>query len=97
MGFTKVVDFPTSIVNNNVDKSISIYPNPVSNQLMISFSKDVKVNSMKAIDISGRIVLAQELNQQDFIQINTKEFSKGKYFLIFESEQGEISKSFIKN
>ena len=71
---------------NELIERISIYPNPASDYILINYG-EVKVSSIKIIDITGRNVLTNSLkNQINKIYLNGLE--SGTYFLKFNSING---------
>ena len=71
---------------NELIERISIYPNPASDYILINYG-EVKVSSIKIIDITGRNVLTNSLkNQINKIYLNGLE--SGTYFVKFNSING---------
>ena len=79
---------PTS---NNV--TISVYPNPFSNQITISSANDADINgkTVKLYDVTGRLFITQKITSQK-TPINVSNLPPGMYFLRVES--GNTSKVF---
>lgn len=76
------------------NKTISIYPNPVKNNLQLSVSdKNLLDNSYQIIDINGRIISEGDI-KNDVNEINVSNLSKGMYFLKIKNLN--ITKKFIK-
>jgi hypothetical protein len=73
--------------------SISIYPNPVEDTLLIENISNIDITSVKIYDILGRLVL-QEYNQFD--QINVSNLDSGVLFVHIETNHGTITKKVIK-
>lgn len=75
------------------DKSILIYPNPVSDLLNIELPVNENFNLI-IIDVLGKIVYSQDkiINLQ---AINTSDFNKGTYILQFYHKEAVISKRLI--
>ena len=63
---------------------ISVYPNPVSDQLQIRISNWNGVASFQLLDVQGRLLLSKNVTNQD--QIDLSQFSNGLYVykLIFD-------------
>jgi uncharacterized delta-60 repeat protein len=83
-----------TLSNNEFDlnKQISLYPNPVKNQLNIDFQNNqINIDTYKIFDINGRIILNGNLSN-GLNQINVENISKGMYIL----NAGSINKKFIK-
>ena len=62
------------------DKEIRIYPNPVTEKLVIEMS-DMKFTKVTLVNALGEIVFAQEINSGK-TEIDMRDFPKGVYFLI---------------
>jgi PKD repeat protein len=75
----EVQDCATNIISNNVP-SISVYPNPVSDLLQISGISNVGyIMQIQLIDISGRIIYEDQINQD--AQIDIAPLPSGVYLL----------------
>ncbi len=77
--------------SNNV--TISVYPNPFSNQITISSANDADINgkTVKLYDVTGRLFITQKITSQK-TPINVSNLHPGMYFLRVES--GNTSKVF---
>ena len=84
-GFQQVLDIGTGIKMNEINWNISVYPNPVQNELNIRFDlKDSKDFLLEIQDATGRIIIKEPLsnvNPGDLVIINTSDFVSGVYFL----------------
>lgn len=86
-----------NIVENQLDK-ILIYPNPVYDNLNIEFIGNISdAKTIEIMDISGRIVAKQSVNNVPNIRINTSQLQAGSYFVLIRSSQGVVRKQFIKS
>ena len=75
------------------ETSISIYPNPVSNQL--SIVSDMKIESVEVLDLMGRTVLSS--SQKVAPMVNVSSLQSGVYMIKLSNKQGESqTKKFIK-
>lgn len=79
--------------------TVSIYPNPTSNELNVNFemnrSSDVEIRVM---DMTGKLVMINNLNSQEGqnkVQIATTELPLGMYFLTMIAENQIVTKRFI--
>ncbi|MFW6275932.1 MAG: T9SS type A sorting domain-containing protein [bacterium] len=72
---------------------VNIYPNPVSDQLSITFPEiPEKEISIKLVDITGRVAYTSTLRDKREFTIDLRDFSKGLYILNFFDEKGEVLK-----
>jgi hypothetical protein len=91
---TGIPDDPT--VKNEPLGDISIYPNPVGDQLNVSF-KDMNQNNViiTLFDLNGKILLNEIAeNTTSIKQLNMTYVAKGNYVIRFASKDGKYLKSF---
>ena len=88
----------SKIINNPIEQfSISIYPNPVINQLNITYTTSDNETELVVLDITGKVVKSFQLlntKEQNNITVNTSDLGKGIYFLR-ASNLGTLK--FVKN
>jgi uncharacterized delta-60 repeat protein len=68
-----------------------IYPNPVQNVLHLQSNNFTSIKAVKIYDLQGKVVL-QETNDT----LNVSNLSKGLYIVKISTEEGEVTKKFIK-
>lgn len=90
------INGPTGIINNTTADShdISIYPNPVSDNLQISLTttKQEKLH-IEISDLTGRIILSKEcitIPNKNTFSFSTTSISQGTYFVTIYSEQRRL-------
>lgn len=81
-----------SIDENTINNNITIYPNPVKDQLKIT-TENEKINSIKIMDVAGKMI--KEFTQNITI-INVANLPKGLYLVQIQTEKGIGVKRFIK-
>ncbi|MCH2230241.1 MAG: T9SS type A sorting domain-containing protein [Crocinitomicaceae bacterium] len=69
----------TSSILELISENITIFPNPANNQVEIKLN-DYKAKSIKIRDLSGRIVLSSN-SEQDVQTFNLTNFENGTYFV----------------
>lgn len=84
-------------LNNNLESKFSVFPNPVSNIVNISNTKNILINSVEIVDINGRTVKTAKFNGASDAQINISDLSAGVYLMNLSSDQGKTTKKIIKN
>lgn len=83
---------PIILANENSIANVSIYPNPVSNNLVISSPKLIKY---KFFDILGRI-LKEEQNYKTQFNIDVSTLDDGEYLLLLQGiNQKEYSRKIV--
>ena len=92
-----IVDNPTLGVSS-FDKvsKLQIYPNPASDQVTISLPTS-NSGKVSIYDISGKLILQKTVLDQNEININTANWTKGIYNVIFENKTlKKVSKLIIR-
>lgn len=85
--------FPTLGLGDSVEiKKLSLYPNPVSDQLYIS-SEDQKVENVAVYNLSGTLV-KNVSNEVDSIDVSN--LATGSYLIRVATDQGITTKKIIK-
>lgn len=99
------VDFDGSYEYSSIEtvrikeiNEISVYPNPVQNELTISLQEEAGQNlSINIFDISGRVVLDKVLSVgTNTFKIDLNELQKGNYLIRVEGNSIQYSKRFVK-
>ena len=82
----------TGIDNHASDSGISIYPNPVKEELKIK-SEKLKIKNVEIVNLSGKV-----LNSQSFTgkSVNVSALPQGVYFVKLETDNGIVIQKFIK-
>ncbi|WP_449397970.1 choice-of-anchor J domain-containing protein [Chryseobacterium wanjuense] len=88
------VDRPTTtLATNDVlfnSKSISVYPNPVTDYLTIK--SDEKINNVEVFDVSGRKVNAD----LDGNKVDLRGLNSGTYILTVNTAKGKVTEKIVK-
>jgi hypothetical protein len=91
--------FTNAVLNNDIftkNKNVSVYPNPVKDNLNINikdFSGDI---SVKIIDINGREVFNKDINNFNISNaVDLSSFSSGMYVLKLQGEDLNYSEKII--
>lgn len=73
-----------SLVNGNL---FNLQPNPANEQTQVFFNSDIKDATLKMMDMNGRVVFQQVINQNS-ININTQSLAVGIYTIQLETANG---------
>lgn len=76
---------------NKTSNGISIYPNPVEDQVTINFEKKSTTRVITLTDIQGRTFLVQKFQDQKTVILNTKELINGFYLIKITESDGHFS------
>jgi hypothetical protein len=83
-------------VSENVERSISIYPNPLTGDVLNVVSPSV-IRSIRIFDNAGRVVFANGTILDRMTRIQTSMLAKGAYTVEVVSENGNVNRqNFIK-
>ena len=80
-------------VNDSIAKLISVYPNPTTEQISISFPASIEIKNVVLFDVLGNNTGVIYRNGS----IDTAALSKGIYILSIETSEGSLNKKIIKN
>jgi hypothetical protein len=71
--------------SKDIEKQISIFPNPTDDMLNIKFSDNVFLKSVSIIDVYGRLIDKKEVNMKNNRYLySMKEYISGCYFVRLE-------------
>ena len=90
----KIIQDPGLSIEENSAFDFLVFPNPSSNNFMVSATENIK--SFRVIDMLGKtIIQAKNMNASEF-EIFTTSFSPGVYVLELTGEQGTAQTRLIK-
>jgi hypothetical protein len=78
-------------------KSITLFPNPVSNNLTILYKNNFEKASMKIISITGQVVKEHDAISGDTISLDVSDLSKGIYIIQILDNNSILTSKFIKD
>lgn len=96
---TITVNMVTGINDIQVENTGKIYPNPARDFIIYQTSRKSPVQEIRILDMTSRLVeiLQKPFVLDDQVRIDVSSLSRGIYFIIVKSENGIISKKFIKS
>lgn len=80
--------------NTAIENQVILYPNPVTNQLVIDLAQ-YKVNNIIIYDYMGKQIKNHCTNTSDIV-IDVSDLAKGMYLISINTDKGNITKKFIK-
>ena len=85
------------VENVNNESLVHIYPNPTNGNLNIEFSSaKITYTNIILYDITGHVLETINVNEKQ-VSIDTKNYSKGLYFIELSNENNKITKKIIIN
>lgn len=100
-GFQQPFDVGVGIRKDEVNWDISVYPNPVGDELSIRFDIDKPGDFLLEIqDVTGRLISQEQhkqINPGDILLLNTSTYSTGIYFLkVFTPDRQQVQVTSIR-
>ena len=82
-------------IENWLEKSVSLYPNPAREYIDIRVDGDLNVTMMEVYDVYGKLI--NTVNDIDNpTRINVNGLADGMYFVRVTTEKGAVTKTFVK-
>jgi subtilisin-like proprotein convertase family protein len=75
------------IDKNNIDKNVSIFPNPTNNILNISFGDIQFIEQVVLTDLQGKIIIQKNNLTSNNLQLDLSNYSNGLYLLQVQSKE----------
>jgi hypothetical protein len=83
--------------DNELNNAISIYPNPANEQVTISNSSNIALETAMIYDLNGKLVSQINLqNMQSEKMIDVSAYATGVYMVYITGEQSSVVKRLIK-
>jgi hypothetical protein len=99
--FAEVVNVTIGLEENDLSKSLSVYPNPTNNSTKVSFNAPGNQSAViRILELSGKEVIRVEENQlngQYNGELNLAKLSRGVYMLEISSGDLKATRRLIKN
>jgi len=95
--FDFIINGTTGAEENLIPQSLAIHPNPVSDELQISwFTQSSIEGTVQVIDHTGKLITQTKLISREGFSLNTSDLIAGMYYLRIISEAGEQHRKFVK-
>ena len=75
---------------------LKVYPNPASQNLFIDIPDNLEIVSSRLFRANGKLVMQDLQFNQDTPSINLNSLQKGMYFLVLDTNDGIVTRKFIK-
>ncbi len=86
-----VVISPVNSIVENLVESINIYPNPVSDELILNKLDHIKL--LRVISTDGKLLASLPLNGIRLVRLDVSDFANGLYYVL--NENGELKGRFV--
>ena len=86
-------------ISNWLENSVTLFPNPTHEYVDIRIDGDVNVTAMEVYDVYGKLISVVETGRAPSLQtrINLSGLANGMYFVRVTTEEGTVTKTFVKN
>jgi len=85
--------FVVSIPNEELEKTISIAPNPANSLLTIKSGKNTPIIGIEIVDVSGKQLFREKYaHQSKKIEVNISKIPNGIYYVKIETTEGVVTK-----
>ena len=88
------VTIPSSL--NDLSDKVSIYPNPVAENLNIAVPSDLASATILITNASGQMVMERKLNHEELIEINVSSLPAGAYMVKIADSKNQARLNFSK-
>ena len=99
-GWSESISVTTTGINNYLSNSITLYPNPANDVVNVQCTmNNVQVKGVEVIDVYGKVVrTVVGANNYSPMQtrINVSDLAAGMYFVRVTTEEGAVTKTFVK-
>lgn len=75
------VEIETGIIENKIDRNLSIYPNPANELIFIKNGNKASIENIRLLNILGQEVFEKSVNENEIIELNVNTIVEGIYFL----------------
>ncbi|MGI5822054.1 MAG: T9SS type A sorting domain-containing protein [Bacteroidales bacterium] len=90
------VDFEVGINENELSQYVTLYPNPTQSFIDLKLNRDyLGATECYIYDMYGKLMRALSV-EEEITSIDVSDFAAGVYFVRLTTEQGQVSKRFVK-
>jgi plastocyanin len=84
------------IQDNNGGK---VFPNPATDFIIYQTGRNSSINEIRILDMYGKavIILQEPVFSNEQVRIDIENLNKGIYFILVKSDDGTVSKKFLKS
>lgn len=90
----KTANQSTEIETIKLDDMVTIYPNPVAEQLNVKF--EASFNKFQLINMNGAVITEKEICNENKLSIDISSVKSGFYFIYLSGNKGNVMKKIIK-
>ena len=93
--WSPAINVTTTGIENWLENSVALYPNPAKEYVDIRVNGDLNVTMMEVYDVYGKLINTVNVVENP-TRINVSNLSNGMYFVRVTTEAGMVTKTFVK-
>ena len=93
--WSPAITVTTTGIENWLDNSVTLYPNPAKEYVDIRVNGDLNVTMMEVYDVYGKLINTMNVVENP-TRINVSGLANGMYFVRVTTEAGMVTKTFVK-
>ena len=79
------------------EDDLSVFPNPGTHQLTVTTNSTYLMDHLQITDLSGRVVLEKNIQQENTVRIEAEALQKGVYTIVIHlNNKKTVTKKWIK-
>ncbi len=95
LSFSNVAPVMATSVEEIGEALLTIYPNPSKGIINVSFGNNIVTGKLSFVDITGRQLLMNMLQNTVQFQLDASSFAAGFYYVVLETETGIVRKNIV--
>lgn len=95
LSFSNVAPVMVTTVEEMGEALLIIYPNPSNGNINVSFGNNIVTGKLSIVDITGRQLLLNTLQNTSQFQLDASSFANGFYYVVLETETGIVRKNIV--
>ena len=86
------VEIGTGIIENKLDRNLSIFPNPASDLIFIKNDNKTPIENIRLINILGQEISQKSVSEDGLVELNVAKITEGIYFLEIQMNGFKVSR-----
>ena len=86
------VEVGTGIIENKLNRNLSIFPNPASDLIFIKNNNETPIENIRLINILGQEILQKSIEENGLVELNIAKITQGIYFLEIQMNGFKVSR-----
>ena len=95
LSFSNVSPVLVTSIEELGESLITVYPNPGSGIINVSFGSNIVSGKLSLVDITGRELMMNHLQNINQFQLDASDFAAGFYYLMLQTDTGTVRKNII--